>query len=1481
MVEADCEALRAWLQKDGRCSSWLRDTPSIFYIYGQPGSGTSVVASVIMKGLKQRHFMGDGLSTAGQTLLYYAFNCLDGRRQTFRDLLSSLIFQYLVQNTSEFVWFTIERLYDGLVKRGLKWTNEDLWLVFSEVLAHNSDTQVACVIHAIDECEAKDMDFLNRVVSLANEAKSGFRLLVTSHKGTAFGSPCKELNCALAAASFQLSMDSDRLDELSLRDLYMQSVLKGLLENNPSGAIGTGAQIEAVTSNLLKHNGTPLHLQFIRDASLSPLAVLSKPEGILSYLTTPLSLPSLYQLHWGLIGEGTKHAELAWAWNTLGWLLYSLQPLTMSQLAAAVTMSMKPAIDSLELLSQSIPRNFSTLLKHVLGPFITIDGDMHMVRLAHSSIRSFFLNTTIPKNSVNLNDATAWNNQLGAACVQYLQLKGLPLSSSTPKSQSVSVVNVAIGVPDANSGDGARELPSGGSGEGEDDQKREFEINENAGKDNDDDPEDGVGGEGGGESSEGEVEEGQQGQAHGDLTDTIVKGGVVHEKVLTTSDYFQLDPNRSQPDDPRLTQQLFMTNEFRSGAFQFLAYTVQHWIKHCRNAQKATASVVSIGEPEGLMLTCIRLTRDPQKARRFSSLRSYFKYRTSSNPSRPGLLENDEAYSPLVMASWFGMNDAIPQLIQDTSVPERSAALAAAANNGHAAVVNTIFKFHEKHPTEDEDGLEISTALDSAASAGHAYVVGILLANGVDQFELNEALHTAAENGHTRVMRELLDAGAEMVLKDTMDPVEYSAKNGYIAALQSLMALGHQKRPTGYDQEQRALVYHAATEGHLRIVRFLLENNDASSSRYEGIIPRSTRRSTGSYSPLHQAAIGGTPRVVEELVMKGKFDIEEPWEAQWNRTPLHSAISSGRTSCFETLVRLGANIDATDSDGWSTLDQVLWFDSGSLGMLEVLLRNGADPDKTSGTLRSGRTPLNFALTRIPLDGVMIGRLLEESTRLDTQLPDGPDATAIASALHSACEFGCTSMSTIKLISLLLDIAPPGALNAKDIRGRTPLHSGVVNSRSADEAVGVVRFLLGRGASVNEPDEEGFTPLLLAYGGDFLQHIIPVLVEHGANMDTLALNGRTVLHHYVASQAFDINYMYMERILKIGSGPELPGIVAMDVNAPDDDGDTPLHLACKSEGYMYSEVKVKLLLEHGSKVNATSKSGRTPLHYAAMEGSPDAVKQLLELDALVDAPDQEGLTALHIACEGVRGSEEKVKLLLEHGSNVNATSRSGRTPLHYAAMGGRPDVVEQLLELDALVDVPDEEGFTALHLAFERAFLKIAEVLLTYKADTSILSKGGQLPVDTIALRFARKMDDNYSWRAWMDELLELDQLQVRHQLKDTHLKALVNQTDEHGRTLLFFTAATNKEGDTRFLLAFGADQEAKDDVGRGVLDVALHSSMRKILGAVDDHPTAVLAMNECTYLPKWNGVPTFTCNLCERRMGVEFFYRVLPQSLAF
>ncbi|KAL5331401.1 hypothetical protein ACEPPN_000931 [Leptodophora sp. 'Broadleaf-Isolate-01'] len=95
-----------------------------------------------------------------------------------------------------------------------------------------------------------------------------------------------------------------------------------------------------------------------------------------------------------------------------------------------------------------------------------------------------------------------------------------------------------------------------------------------------------------------------------------------------------------------------------------------------------------------------------------------------------------------------------------------------------------------------------------------------------------------------------------------------------------------------------------------------------------------------------------------------------------------------------------------------------------------------------------------------------------------------------------------------------------------------------------------------------------------------------------------------------------------------------------------------------------------------KVDSTDSYGRTPLHWAAMNGHIEVVKQLLEKGANVAVANSSGgWTPLHQATWN--GHVEVVKQLLEKGANTTVTDSEGRTPLYWAAMNGHVEVVKLL------------------------------------------------------------------------------------------------------------------------------------------------------------------------------------------------------------
>ena len=94
----------------------------------------------------------------------------------------------------------------------------------------------------------------------------------------------------------------------------------------------------------------------------------------------------------------------------------------------------------------------------------------------------------------------------------------------------------------------------------------------------------------------------------------------------------------------------------------------------------------------------------------------------------------------------------------------------------------------------------------------------------------------------------------------------------------------------------------------------------------------------------------------------------------------------------------------------------------------------------------------------------------------------------------------------------------------------------------------------------------------------------------------------------------------------------------DVNKP---GWTPLHYAA-STGQV---AVIEFLLENSAYIDAESPNGSTPLMMAAMYGSPESVKVLIQAGADLGIKNQLGLTAFDFA---VRGNRQNAKELIETG-----------------------------------------------------------------------------------------------------------------------------------------------------------------------------------------------------------------------------------------
>lgn len=145
----------------------------------------------------------------------------------------------------------------------------------------------------------------------------------------------------------------------------------------------------------------------------------------------------------------------------------------------------------------------------------------------------------------------------------------------------------------------------------------------------------------------------------------------------------------------------------------------------------------------------------------------------------------------------------------------------------------------------------------------------------------------------------------------------------------------------------------------------------------------------------------------------------------------------------------------------------------------------------------------------------------------------------------------------------------------------------------------------------------------------------------------------------------------------------------DINQPDADGNTPLHVAV-AQGQV---AIARQLLRHGADLTAGDAAGRTPLHLALAIGKIPSARLLLERGA------GDNLQALLYALVDAGAADrDALALLKARGVDLNAPGPDGRPALHRAVAAGNVKLAHRLIIAGADVNHPDAAGTRPLALA---------------------------------------------------------------------------------------------------------------------------------------------------------------------------------------
>ncbi len=566
----------------------------------------------------------------------------------------------------------------------------------------------------------------------------------------------------------------------------------------------------------------------------------------------------------------------------------------------------------------------------------------------------------------------------------------------------------------------------------------------------------------------------------------------------------------------------------------------------------------------------------------------------------------------------------------------------------------------------------------------------------------------------TRPMSTVLraNAGSALVLTLLMwvgvpeSPVADAAMRGDLEEVRTLLRGGADVNAAQGDG--MTALHWAAEAGELEIVEILI---------YAGANPGAVTR-LGDYTPLHLASKVGQSNTVEALLAAGADP--DARTGTGSATALHFAAAAGSAATVTALLHHGAVADVRESQ-WGQTPLMFAAAANRVDAVHALLEGGADPAVTAKVI-----DITVREEEDRVDRGRRNRMLAELRQASS--PGSPDVRRVAPSAGAAQGPTGPAGPEPQQTAANARVLPQEV----ELRGTTE-----IDPLSYADLVG---------------SHGGLTALLLA-GREGHSEAAIALVEAGADIDGVSAADRTSPMLIAAINGhFDLVMALFER----GADPTLAS----------DAGATPLyavlnmHWAPKSRhpqttDYMqqqatYLEV-MKALLESGVDPNArlgkplwyttynndllrVTRAGATPFWRAAFALDITAMRMLMSFGVDPNVPttkmperrppsgdDPSGLPPVPVGGPGAWPIHAASGVGYGEGFAANS---------HRHVIDGWLPAVQYLVEEHGVdVDVPDENGYTAVHHAAARGDNELIRYLVAQGAEVTGVSRRGQTTVD--------------------------------------------------------------------------------------------------------------------------------------------------------
>ena len=450
----------------------------------------------------------------------------------------------------------------------------------------------------------------------------------------------------------------------------------------------------------------------------------------------------------------------------------------------------------------------------------------------------------------------------------------------------------------------------------------------------------------------------------------------------------------------------------------------------------------------------------------------------------------------------------------------------------------------------------------------------------------------------------------------------------------------------------------AGYHGHLDIAEFLLSlNTPAKKLCLSYSYPNSDCR-------LNTALHLETDSQAMKLLLVNGADVEA--KNVNGLRPIHYGVRTGRVELVELLIKHGANVDAADEYGNTPLHEAVCH---GLEIVELLVKGGA---KVNAQNIDGKTPLHIAVERQQFKTVE--RLLNMDS--DVGLTDVWRNTPI----HY-------------MTSELLDVSGIADIIIRKILVDRSQHWLILNMVGMSASAHVKAWRNDVQTHKANTITERF------YRSFYIGHQTLVMKP---TVDFLDCQKNTLLHQVVGVygqlKMFKVNTNVAKTVdLLVEHG--------VDINAQNQDGLTPLHVARGEEAIM-------ACLKHanGDSLKITDKRGRNFWHLLFLKTTKISIKVKTRICSIIltrywwsnqydrhqykqrvtcymCAVDSFNRTPLHYACMNINPWIAEFSWLVDglikmydsfwHNYDINIQDKFGRTAFHYAAMFGSSELINKL------------------------------------------------------------------------------------------------------------------------------------------------------------------------------------------------------------